>query len=140
MIFVLCALLFYMLHILYLSKDINYTWGSLLQPIFYLGIFFFITAAIGLQFRDSFEQYNWKKSEENRPFKIREKLIDNGHVEVDLKINSIQTLIQKPEYPQNWQNAYYVEYETNKKIYVAFVDSNFSNILDVHLKDSNQSA
>lgn len=137
-LFLISAAGFYSTRLVYGAHHLGFAWGSFIQTIFYFAGFFFLTALIGLQFRDTFEQYRWKTEEENRPFKIRDKLIDSGHVRVDLKIESIQTLIQKPGFPPNWQSAYYVVYETGGTQYVAFVDSNSGNILENHKKEEEQ--
>lgn len=138
LLFLISAAGFYSTRLIYASHHLGFSWGSFIQTIFYFAGFFFLTVLIGLQFRDTYEQYKWRNDEENRPFKIRDKLIDSGHVRVDLKIHSIQTLIQKPGFPPNWQNAYYVIYETGGEQYVAFVDSNSGNILENHKKEDEQ--
>ena len=137
-LFLFSILVFYSLQLAHKAGNISLSWGSMLQAIFYLLAFFALTAVIGMQFRDSYEQYRWQSDEDSRPMKIRQKLIDGDHVKVNLKILSIETLNAGQNTPQNWRSAYFVLYEADGQQYTAIVDSRTGNILRSNGVDTMQ--
>lgn len=138
--FIGSGLLFYIVKIIFDVGGFDKTAASILQAILYLSFFGFLTSAIGLLFRDSYEQFKWNTEEEKRPLKIRQKLIDFGYIEVDLEIQSTQTfMFDSARHPPNWSNAFYIIYKTSSGIFGAVIDSRTTNILNVEERQSQQS-
>ncbi len=133
-LFAVAVIAFYGIKLLFSSHHISLGVGSFTQSIFYLFSFFFLSAMIGLQYRDTYEQYKWKKNEENKTININQLLISSGHVHVDLKIMAIATYQFDPtQHPQNWQNSISVIFAVNKgrDQFQAIIDQNIKNILAI---------
>ncbi len=140
-LFLASSTTFYALKLIYDSGHLNFGWASLLQAIFYFCAFLFLTSVIGMQFRDTFWQYRWKEDEENRFKNIRQTLIDSGYIKVSLRIVSIQTFIfDATRHPPNWQNAFFVIFETGNKSYGSIIDQKVKNVLNVEERQPSQSS
>ncbi len=127
--FIFSSLSFYSSKIFADSHVLQKGLASVMQVLSYLSSFFFLSGAVGLILRDSYQGFRYQKIEDSKLDRTRESIIKSGIVNIDLKIISLTKHQFVQGQPIDWLTANNVTFINQENEYRGILSNDYSNLL-----------